>query len=126
MFGIAGLEERAIGELMSAPKVFEKAFYASTQTAQRRYSRCLSKAKKRSVTDPEFAWWAEGNVLIRLQATASSVCGRIRLSRSTRPIRRRQPWAQTWGRQRISSPATSSGRTGDGFGDVQSGVDRGG
>ena len=34
-----------------------------------------SKAKKRSVTDPEFAWWSEGNVLIRLQVNGSHAAG---------------------------------------------------
>jgi hypothetical protein len=30
-----------------------------------------SKAKKRTVTDPEFSWWAEGNTLIRLQVNGA-------------------------------------------------------
>ena len=33
------------------------------------------KAKKRSVTDPEFAWWSEGNVLIRLQVNGAAAAG---------------------------------------------------
>lgn len=34
-----------------------------------------SKAGKRSVDDPEFSWWAEGNVIIRLQVNGAAASG---------------------------------------------------
>ena len=56
---------------MSVPKAFREGILRFNPNGTAPIFALSSKAKKRSVTDPEFAWWAEGNVLIRLQVAAN-------------------------------------------------------
>ena len=71
MSGIAGLKGTGDWGTDERPKSFREGILRFNPNGTAPIFALSSKAKKRSVTDPEFAWWAEGNVLIRLQASAT-------------------------------------------------------
>lgn len=67
MSGIAGLRGSGDWGTDERPKSFREGILRFNPNGTAPIFALSSKAKKRSVTDPEFAWWAEGNVIIRLQ-----------------------------------------------------------
>jgi Ni,Fe-hydrogenase III small subunit len=71
MSGIAGLRGTGDWGVDERPKSFREGILRFNPNGTAPIFALSSKAKKRSVTDPEFAWWAEGNVLIRLQVSAA-------------------------------------------------------
>jgi hypothetical protein len=66
MSGIAGLRGTGDWGTDERPKSFREGILRFNPNGTAPIFALSSKAKKRTVTDPEFAWWAEGNVLIRL------------------------------------------------------------
>ena len=71
MSGIAGLRGTGDWGTDERPKSFREGILRFNPNGTAPIFALSSKAKKRSVTDPEFAWWTEGNVLIRLQTSAA-------------------------------------------------------
>ncbi len=67
MSGIAGLRGTGDWGTDERPKSFREGILRFNPNGTAPIFALSSKAKKRTVTDPEFAWWSEGNVLIRLQ-----------------------------------------------------------
>lgn len=67
MSGIAGLRGTGDWGTDERPKSFREGILRFNPNGTAPIFALSSKARKRTVTDPEFAWWAEGNVLIRLQ-----------------------------------------------------------
>jgi len=75
MSGIAGLRGTGDWGTDERPKNFRESilFFSPNGTAP--IFALSSKAGKKSVNDPEFAWWAESNNLIRLQANGALLSG---------------------------------------------------
>ncbi len=75
MSGIAGLRGTGDWGTDERPKSFREGilFYNPSGTAP--IFALSAKAGKKTVDDPEFAWWAEGNTLIRLQVNGALVSG---------------------------------------------------
>lgn len=71
MSGIAGLRGTGDWGTDERPKSFREGILRFNPNGTAPIFALSSKAKKRTVTDPEFAWWAEGNVIIRLQVNGS-------------------------------------------------------
>src|SRR5678815_2733783 len=71
MSGIAGLRGTGDWGTDERPKNFREGILRFNPAGTAPIFALSSKAKKRSVNDPEFAWWAEGNVLIRLQVNGA-------------------------------------------------------
>jgi hypothetical protein len=71
MSGIAGLRGTGDWGTDERPKSFREGILRFNPNGTAPIFALSSKAKKRSVTDPEFAWWTEGNVLVRLQISAA-------------------------------------------------------
>ena len=84
MSGIAGLRGTGDWGTDERPKSFREGILRFNPNGTAPIFALSSKAKKRSVTDPEFAWWCEGNVLIRLQVNGAHLW----LARSGK----RAPW----------------------------------
>jgi hypothetical protein len=72
MSGIAGLRGTGDWGTDERPKSFREGILRFNPSGTAPIFALSSKAKKRSVTDPEFAWWTEGNVLVRLQVSAAA------------------------------------------------------
>ena len=73
MSGIAGL--RGTGDFVDGerPKDFrEGILVVQSRTVRRRFLRSSARAGKRVVKDPEFAWWNEGNALVRLRVSVTA------------------------------------------------------
>ncbi len=75
MSGIAGLRGTGDWGTDERPKSFREGILRFNPAGTAPIFALSSKAKKRSVTDPEFAWWTEGNVIIRLQVNGSHAAG---------------------------------------------------
>lgn len=75
MSGIAGL--RGTGDFAAdeRPKDFRGNVLFFNPNGEAPIFALSSKAGKRVVRDPEFAWWAEGNALVRLQVNGSHASG---------------------------------------------------
>jgi hypothetical protein len=71
MSGIAGLRGTGDWGTDERPKSFREGILRFNPNGTAPIFALSSKAKKRSVTDPEFAWWCEGNVITRLQVNGS-------------------------------------------------------
>lgn len=75
MSGIAGLRGTGDWGTDERPKSFREGILRYNPNGTAPIFALTSKAKKRTVDDPEFSWWAEGNVLIRLQVNGALVAG---------------------------------------------------
>lgn len=75
MSGIAGLRGTGDWGTDERPKFFREGILRFNPNGTAPIFALSSKAKKRTVTDPEFAWWAEGNVLTRLQVNGNVAIG---------------------------------------------------
>jgi hypothetical protein len=64
---IAGLRGTGDWGTDERPKSFREGILRFNANGTAPIFALTSKAGKRTVTDPEFSWWAEGNVIIRLQ-----------------------------------------------------------
>src|SRR5262245_9225377 len=71
MSGIAGLRGTGDWGTDERPKNFREGILRFNPNGTAPIFALSSRAKKRTVNDPEFSWWCEGNVLIRLQSSAS-------------------------------------------------------
>lgn len=71
MSGIAGLRGTGDWGTDERPKSFREGVLRFNPNGTAPIFALSSKAKKRTVTDPEFAWWAEGNVITRLQVNGA-------------------------------------------------------
>ena len=70
MSGIAGLRGTGDWGVDERPKDFRENILFFNPNGEAPIFALSSKAGKRVVKDPEFAWWCEGNALVRLQTTA--------------------------------------------------------
>src|SRR5262245_54373334 len=71
MSGIAGLRGTGDWGVDERPKNFREGILRFKPNGTAPIFALTSKAKSRSVNDPEFAWWCEGNVLTRLATSAA-------------------------------------------------------
>lgn len=71
MSGIAGLRGTGDWGTDERPKNFREGIIRFNLAGTAPVFALSARAKKRNVNDPEFSWWNEGNVLTRLQASAS-------------------------------------------------------
>jgi len=71
MSGIAGLRGTGDWGTDERPKNFRQGILRFNPNGTSPIFALTAKAKKRTVDDPEFAWWAEGNSLIRLQVNGA-------------------------------------------------------
>ena len=71
MSGIAGLRGTGNWGTDERPKNFREGILRFNPNGTAPIFALSSKAGKRTVNDPEFAWWAEGNVIIRLQVNGA-------------------------------------------------------
>lgn len=71
MSGIAGLRGTGDWGTDERPKNFREGILRFNPNGTAPIFALTGKAGKKSVDDPEFAWWAEGNVLIRLQVNGA-------------------------------------------------------
>jgi hypothetical protein len=75
MSGIAGLRGSGDWGTDERPKNFREGILRFNPRGTAPIFALTSKAGKRSVNDPEFAWWCEGNVITRLQANGAAAAG---------------------------------------------------
>lgn len=75
MAGIAGLRGSGDWGTDERPKNFREGILRFNPNGTAPIFALSSKAGKKSVDDPEFAWWCEGNVLIRLQINGALASG---------------------------------------------------
>jgi len=75
MSGIAGLRGTGDWGTDERPKSFREGILRFNPSGTAPIFALSSKAKKRTVTDPEFSWWAEGNVIVRLQSSQAHAAG---------------------------------------------------
>lgn len=75
MSGIAGLRGTGNWGTDERPKNFREGILRFNPNGTAPIFALTSKAGKKNVDDPEFAWWSEGNVLIRLQANGAAAAG---------------------------------------------------
>jgi Family of unknown function (DUF5309) len=75
MSGIAGLRGTGDWGTDERPKNFREGILRFNPNGTAPIFALSSKAGKRTTDDPEFAWWAEGNVLIRLQVNGALAAG---------------------------------------------------
>ena len=75
MSGIAGLRGTGDWGTDERPKNFREGILRFNPNGTAPIFALSSKAGKRTTDDPEFAWWAEGNVLIRLQVNGALASG---------------------------------------------------
>lgn len=71
MAGVAGLRGTGDWGTDERPKNFREGILRFNPNGTSPIFALSSKAGKKTVDDPEFSWWTEGNVLIRLQANGS-------------------------------------------------------
>lgn len=71
MSGIAGLRGTGNWGTDERPKNFREGILRWNPNGTAPIFALTSKAGKKTVDDPEFAWWAEGNPLVRLQVNGS-------------------------------------------------------
>ena len=69
MSGIAGLRGTGDWGVDERPKSFREGILRYNPAGTAPIFALSSRAKSRSVTDPEFSWWAEGNTIVRLQSS---------------------------------------------------------
>src|SRR5580765_1732590 len=72
MSGIAGLRGTGDFGVDERPKDFRENILFFNPNGEAPIFALSAKAGKRVVKDPEFAWWCEGNALVRLQATSGT------------------------------------------------------
>lgn len=72
MTGIAGLRGSGDWGTDERPKNFREGILRFNPRGTAPIFALTSKAGKRTVSDPEFAWWCEGNVITRLQANGAA------------------------------------------------------
>ena len=72
MSGIAGLRGTGDWGVDERPKDFRENILFFNPNGEAPIFAMSAKAGKRVVKDPEFAWWSEGNALVRLQTTAGT------------------------------------------------------
>jgi len=70
MSGVAGLRGTGDWGVDERPKDFRENILWFNPNGEAPIFALTAKAGKRVVKDPEFAWWCEGNALVRLQTTA--------------------------------------------------------
>lgn len=75
MAGIAGLRGTGNWGTDERPKNFREGILRWNPNGTAPIFALTSKAGKKTVDDPEFSWWAEGNPLIRLQVNGSHASG---------------------------------------------------
>jgi hypothetical protein len=75
MSGIAGLRGTGDWGTDERPKNFREGILRFNPRGTAPIFALSSKAGKRTVNDPEFAWWCEGNVLTRLQVNGAAASG---------------------------------------------------
>lgn|SRR5262245_17407849 len=75
MSGIAGLRGTGDWSTDERPKSFRENILFFNPNGTAPIFALTSKGRKKSVTDPEYAWWNEGNVLVRLQANGTFAAG---------------------------------------------------
>lgn len=75
MAGIAGLRGTGDFGTDERPKNFREAILRFNPNGTAPIFALSSKAKTKPTNDPEFAWWAEGNVLIRMQVNGAVAAG---------------------------------------------------
>lgn len=90
--GVAGLRGTGDWGTDERPKNFRSGILRFNPNGTAPIFALTGKAKKRTVDDPEFAWWAEGNTLIRLQ-----VNGALGASDSTITVDTLDPTSTTLG-----------------------------
>src|ERR1043165_6725573 len=71
MSGIAGLRGTGDWGTDERPKNFREGILRFNPRGTAPIFALTSKAGEKTVDDPEYAWWAEGNVLIRLQVNGA-------------------------------------------------------
>lgn len=71
MSGIAGLRGTGDFSTDERPKSFREGILRFNANGQSPIFALSSKAGKFKITDPEFSWWNEGNVLVRLQVNGA-------------------------------------------------------
>jgi hypothetical protein len=75
MSGIAGLRGTGDWGVDERPKNFREGILRFNPNGTAPIFALSARAKKRSVDDPEFAWWCEGNVITRLQVNGAAAAG---------------------------------------------------
>lgn len=75
MAGVAGLRGTGDWGTDERPKNFREGILRFNPNGTAPIFALTSKSGKKSVDDPEFAWWAEGNVLTRLQVNGALASG---------------------------------------------------
>ena len=75
MSGVAGLRGTGDWGTDERPKDFRESILFFSPNGNAPIFALTSKASKKTVTDPEFAWWAEGQNLVRLQVNGALVSG---------------------------------------------------
>ena len=75
MSGIAGLRGTGNWGTDERPKNFREGILRFNPNGTAPIFALSAKAGKKTVDDPEFSWWAEGNVLIRLQVNGAAAAG---------------------------------------------------
>ena len=71
MTAVAGLRGTGDFSTDERPKSFRESILRMRPNGQSPIFALSSKAKKRTVTDPEFSWWTEPDVNVRLQVNKS-------------------------------------------------------
>ena len=75
MSGVAGLRGTGDWGTDERPKNFREGILRFNPNGTAPIFALTSKAGEKTVDDPEFSWWCEGNVLIRLQVVGSHAAG---------------------------------------------------
>lgn len=75
MAGVAGIRGTGDWGTDERPKDFRNTILRFNPNGTAPIFALSAKAGKRTVTDPEYFWWAEGNVLIRLQVNGALAAG---------------------------------------------------
>jgi hypothetical protein len=75
MSGIAGLRGTGDFGADERPKSFREGILYFNGNGEAPIFALSGKAGKAKITDPEFSWWNEGNVLVRLQVNGSHAAG---------------------------------------------------
>jgi hypothetical protein len=75
MSGVAGLRGTGDWGVDERPKNFREGILRFNPNGTAPIFALTSKAGEKTVDDPEFSWWCEGNVLIRLQVVGAHAAG---------------------------------------------------
>src|ERR1043165_7720799 len=75
MSGIAGLRGTGDWSTDERPKSFREGILFFNANGESPIFALTSKAGKHKITDPEFSWWNEGNVLVRMQVNGAHAAG---------------------------------------------------